>query len=56
MIIKLFSWGRSQGGTNYSYLAMFKAFYCQTALVNNPNISGMLITLSNIEKITLSIL
>jgi len=31
-------------------------YYCQTTLVNNPNISGMLVPLPNIEKITLSVL
>jgi len=44
MIIKLFSWrGAARGGTNSSCLAMFKACYCQTTLVNNPNISEMLV-------------
>jgi len=47
MNIKLFSWG----DVNYSYLAMFKAL-----LLPNYIISGILVTLPNIEKITLSIL
>jgi len=33
-----------------------KPYYWQTTLVNNPNFSGMLVTLPNIEKITLSTL
>ena len=33
-----------------------RSYYCQTALVNNPNFSGMQVILPNIEKITLSTL
>jgi len=33
-----------------------KPYYCQSTLVNSPNFSGMLVTLQNIEKITLSTL
>jgi len=33
-----------------------KPYYCQTTLVNSSNISGMLVTLPDIEKIALSIL
>jgi len=37
-------------------LDVLKPYYCQTTLVNNPNFAGMLVTLPNIEKMTLSIL
>jgi len=33
-----------------------KPYYCQTTSVNNPNFSGMLVTLPNIEIMTLSTL
>ena len=57
MIIKLFSWACvARGGQIIHIWQCLKSYYCQTTLVNNPNISGMLVTLPNIEKITLSIL
>ena len=50
MIIKLFSWGLA-GGTQIIHMwPCLKPYYCQTTLVNNPNISGMLVTLPNIKK------
>jgi len=53
MIIKVFSWGgRSQGRTILHVWPCLKPYYCQTTLVNSPNISGMLVTLPNVEKIT----
>ena len=57
MIIKLFSWGCLGGGLQIVHIwPCLKPYYCQTTLVNNPNFSGMLVTLPNIEKITLSTL
>jgi len=57
MITKLFSWGGMPGGAQIVHIWPFlKPYYCQTTLVNNPNFSGMLVTLPNIEKITLSTL
>jgi len=57
MIIKVFSCWDVAGGTQIIHIwPCLKPYYCQTTLVNNPNISGMLVTLPNIEKITLYIL
>ena len=57
MIIKLFSWGCLAGGAQIVHIwPCLKPYYCQTTLVNNPNFSGMLVTLPNIEKIKLSTL
>ena len=57
MVIKLFSWGAVGRGVQIVHIwPCLKPYYCQTTLVNNPNISGMLVTLPNIEKITLSTL
>jgi len=57
MIVKLFSWVGVAGRTRIIHIwPCLKPYYCRTTLVNNPNISGMLVTLPNIEKITLSIL
>ena len=57
MIIKLFSWGCLARGAQLVHIwPCLKPYYCQTTSVNNPNISGMLITLPNIEKMTLSTL
>jgi len=57
MIIKLFSWGCVATGEKIVYIwPCLKPYYCQTTLLNNPNISGMLVTLTNIEKMTLSTL
>jgi len=56
MIIKLFSWGVVAGGMEIIHIwPCLKPYYCQTTSVN-LNISGMLVTLPNIKKITLSIL
>jgi len=50
---KAFYWG----GANCSYLAMFKALLLPNYISEqNHNFSGMLVTLPNIEKITLSTL
>ena len=55
MIIKLFSWGCLAGEAQIVHIwPCLKPYYCQTTLVNNPNVSGMLVTSPNIEKITLS--
>ena len=57
VIIKLFSWGGVAGETQIIHIwPCLKPYYFQTTLMNNPNISGMLVTLPNIEKITLSVL
>jgi len=57
MIIKLFSWGGVVARTQIIHIwPCLKPYYCRTTLVNNLNISGMLVTLPNIEKMTLSIL
>jgi len=57
MIIKLTSWGCLAKGEKIVYIwPCLKSYYCQTTLLNNPNISGMLTTLPNIEKMTLSTL
>ena len=57
IIIKLFSWGGVAVETQIIHIwPCLKPYYCQTTLVNNPNISGLLVTLPNIEKITLSVL
>jgi len=57
MIIKLFSWGCLARGAQLVHIwPCLKPYYCQTTSVNNPNISGMLVTLPNIEKMTLSTL
>jgi len=57
MIIKLFSWGGAAWGAQFVHIwPCLKPYCCQTTLVNNPNFSGMLVTLPNIEKITLSTL
>jgi len=49
MIIKLFSWGCSGGGAQIVHIwPCLKPYCCQTTLVNNPNFSGMPVTLSNI--------
>jgi len=48
--------GRSQGGANCSYLAMFKALLLRNYISEQPIISGMLVTLPNVDKIALSIL
>jgi len=58
IIIKLFSWGclAEEGAQIVHIWPCLKPYYCQTTLVNNPNTSGMLVTLPNIEKITLSTL
>jgi len=50
MIINLFSWGC------VARAEQIKPYYCQTTLVNSPNISGMLVTLPTIDKISLSTL
>jgi len=55
--IKLFSWGCVASGAQIIHIwPCLKPYYCKTTLVNNPNISGMLTTMSNIGKVTLSIL
>ena len=55
MIIKLFSWGCLAWGEQIFHIwPCLKPYCCQTTLMNNPNFSGMLVTLPNIEKITLS--
>jgi len=57
MIIKLFSWGCLAWGAQIVHIwPCLKPYYCQTTLVNNPDISGMLVTFPNIEKMTLSTL
>jgi len=57
MIIKVFSWGCLAGGEQIVHIwPCLKPYYCQTTLVDNLNFSGMLVTLPNIEKITLSTL
>jgi len=57
MIIKLFSWGGISRELQIFHIwPCLKPYYRQTTLVNNPNISGMLVTLPNIEKMTLSTL
>jgi len=41
----------SRGGAQIVHIwPRSKPYYCQTTLVNNPNFSGMLVTLPNIEK------
>jgi len=51
MIIKLFSWGYLTGGVQIVHIwPCLKLYYCQITLVNEPNFSGMLVTLPNIEK------
>jgi len=49
----VFSW---EGAEIVHIWPCLKPYYCQTTLVNKPNFSGMLVTLPNIEKITLSTL
>jgi len=57
MVIKLFSWGCLASGAQLVHIwPCLKPHYCQTTLVNNPTISGMVVTLPNIEKMTLSAL
>jgi len=57
MIRKLFSWGCLARGEQLVHIEpCLKPYYCQTTLMNSPNFSGMLVTLPNIEKITLSTL
>ena len=57
MIIKLFSWGHLARGEQIVHIwPCLKPYYCQTTLVNNPNISGMLVTLPNIRKMSWSTL
>jgi len=57
MIIKLFICGGVTGKTQIIHIwPCLKPYYCQTTLVNNPDVSGMLVTLPNIVKITLSVL
>jgi len=57
MIIKLFSWGCLAGGAQIVHIwPCLKPYYYQTTLVDNPNFSGMLVTLPNIEKLALSTL
>jgi len=57
MIIKLFTWGCLAWGAQIVHIWPYlKPYYCQTTFVNNPHFSGMLVTLPNIEKITLSTL
>jgi len=57
MNIKLFSWWGVAGGTQIIHnWQCIKPYYYQTTLGNNTNISGMLVTLPDIEKITLSTL
>jgi len=57
MIIKLFRWGGVAGETQIIHIwPCSKPYYCQTTLVNNPNISRMQVTLPHIEKIALSVL
>jgi len=46
----------SQWGANCSFWPCLKPYYCQTTLVNDPNISGILVTLPNIGKMSLSTL
>jgi len=54
MIIKLFSWGCLVEETQIVHIwPCLKPYY---SLMNNLNFSGMLVTLPNIEKITLSTL
>jgi len=55
MIIKLFRWGSlAGGGAQIVHIwPCLKPYYCQTTFGNNPIFSGMLVTLPNIEKITL---
>jgi len=54
---KAFQLGDVAGRTQSIHIwPCLKPYYCQTTLVNNPNISGMLVTLPNIEQITFSIL
>ena len=53
---KAFSCWAYQGDQIVHIWPCLKHYYCQTTLVNNPNISGMLVTLPNIENITLSTL
>jgi len=54
MIIKLFSWGCLAEGEQIVHIwPCLKPYYRQTTWVNNPNILGMLVTLPNIEKMTL---
>jgi len=57
MIIKLSTWGCLARGVQIVHIwPCLKPYYGQTTLVNNPNNLGMLVTLPNIEKITLSTL
>jgi len=53
---KAFSCWAYQGDQIVHIWPCLKHYYCQTTLVNNPNISGMLVTLPNIENVTLSTL
>ena len=56
-ILKLFSWGGVASGEQILHVwPCSKPYYCQSTLVNNLSISGMLVTLPNVEKITLSTL
>jgi len=52
---KAFSLGIfSRGGAQIVHIwPCLKPYYCQTTFGNNPIFSGMLVTLPNIEKITL---
>jgi len=57
MIVKLCSEGGIARGAQIIHIwPCLKPYYCQSTLVNNPNIPRMLVTLPNIEKITLPIL
>jgi len=59
MIIKLFSWGVFSRRAQIVHIwPCLKPMFgnCQTTSVNNPNFLGMLVTLPNIKKITLSTL